>query len=1105
MYKYATKGQKMVVFISIILSLGHGVMMPLFAVIFGAITEDFTPDKNEGEIEKMARKNAFLLFGVAGIAFVLSAISYTLLKIVGAKVSEKLRKEYFKKILEQEIGWFDKENPEKLTTNYTEEFAAFSTGCGISVQIYFFAFAMALGGVVIGFILGWLYSLYILLTLPIMFIGMGAFISVIMKQAEVTKVSYANAGATSEQALSAIKTVFSLNGQEHEAGKYMCDLVPAKEATIKFGMVAAFFFGLFFFSIFAEYGFGYWIGAQMIKTGKYNHNVSRDYNVKDIISIFFAVLTGGFALGQLGPSAQAITKARQAGYHIYKVIERAPTIPICDDTKKKADNSLKGDIEFRNVCFSYPSRDDVQVLNNLTFKIKAGQKAAFVGETGCGKSTTIQLVERYYDAQQGEVMIDGLNIKDYNLKSLRNFIGYVGQEPVLFAMSIRDNLLLAKPEATEAEIEQALKLANAYDFIMALEKKLDTYVGEGGSQLSGGQKQRIAIARSALQNPRILLLDESTSALDRQNERLIQKTLDEFSKNRTTITIAHRLSTIVNSDVIFMLEKGHVVEYGTHMELLSRNGPYAKLIKNQLSSLGIKNSELLQQEGATNNKADAEIEMALKMNPEVVSVDSQYENLEEKKLVSKKEDIKLKSKLPEKDKPKDTPVFSRLFGYVKGSHKFLIFVGSLFSLVNGALMPIFALYLADMIDVFSKFEVLKTSTSESYTIGDLNSEVNRIAITFLVLAGIALVANFLQLHLFNLVGCTVTFNLRNDLFSKLLKKTMIFFDKEKHNAGILSSKLGSDCLIVNAIVSTSIGAILQGFGSLICGLIIAFFASWRLALIGLFGCPLIVVAGIIQSKMMMQGKHDDSSENEEKQKNSDVKIFQESATNMRTISAINCQFKLQERYDRIVEGKSKTLTKSSVGAGLLYGLGQASMFLVYAAIFYAGARFTVQYGLKFQDLFRALFSIIFAAFGAGMSQQFLPDMGTAYNAAKSVFEIIDHPIEINYLAQGKKPEIKGRIEFKDVYFRYPGRDNPVFDGLNLVIEPNQKVAFAGPSGTGKSTIFSLLLRFYDPERGQIFIDGLDIKEFDIQHLRNAFGMVGQEPRLFNSTINYNIK
>lgn len=702
-------------------------------------------------------------------------------------------------------------------------------------------------------------------------------------------------------------------------------------------------------------------------------------------------------------------------------------------------------------------------------------------------------------------MIDGVNIKDYNLKSLRNFIGYVGQEPVLFAMSIRDNLLLAKPEATEQEIEQALKLANAYDFIMALEKKLDTYVGEGGSQLSGGQKQRIAIARSALQNPRILLLDESTSALDRQNERLIQKTLDDFSKNRTTITIAHRLSTIVNSDVIFMLVKGHVVEQGTHLELLSKNGPYAKLIKNQLSSLAVKNSNPNPLENASTNHADLELEMALKMNPDAVSVDSQYNNVEEQKLVSKKEDIKINSKIPEKTNKKDTPVFSRLFGYVSGCHKFLIFVGSIFSLINGALMPIFALFLADMIDVFSKFEVLKTSTTETYTMGDLNSEVNRIAITFLVLAVIALIANFIQLHVFNLIGCAVTFNLRNDLFSKLLKKTMIFFDKEKHNAGILSSKLGMDCLIVNAIVSTSIGAILQGFGSLICGLIIAFFASWRLAIIGLVGCPLIVVAGIIQSKMMMQGKDGQSEDENSKQLNNDVKIFQESATNMRTISAINCQVKLQERYDGIISGKNTKLTKSSIGAGLLYGIGQASMFLVYAAIFYAGAKFTTQYGLKFQDLFRALFSVIFAAFGAGMSQQFLPDMGTAYNSAKSIFDIMDEPIEINYPAQGKKPNISGRIEFKDVYFRYPGRENPVFDGLNMLIEPNQKVAFAGPSGTGKSTIFSLLLRFYDPERGQILIDGLDIKEFDIQHLRNSFGMVGQEPRLFNSTINYNIK
>jgi len=245
----------------------------------------------------------------------------------------------------------------------------------------------------------------------------------------------------------------------------------------------------------------------------YNGNYGRDYNINDIVAIFFAVTTGAFAVGNTSPAAKAIAMGKEAGYNIYQVIERQSKIPL-REPNSFVPSDIRGDIDFKNVTFSYPSRPDTSVLENLSLTIPSGKKVALVGETGCGKSTAIQLIERYYDTLSGTVSIDGRDIKEYNLMSLRKYIGYVGQEPVLFAMSIKENLLLAKPDATDAELYEALKQANAYGFVMKLERKMDTYVGAGGSQLSGGQKQRISIARSILQNPKILLLDEATSALD---------------------------------------------------------------------------------------------------------------------------------------------------------------------------------------------------------------------------------------------------------------------------------------------------------------------------------------------------------------------------------------------------------------------------------------------------------------------------------------------------------------------------------------------------------------------------------------------------------------
>jgi ATP-binding cassette subfamily B (MDR/TAP) protein 1 len=304
---------------------------------------------------------------------------------------------------------------------------------------------------------------------------------------------------------------------------------------------------------------------------------------------------------------------------------------------------------------------------------------------------------------------------------------------------------------------------------------------------------------------------------------------------------------------------------------------------------------------------------------------------------------------------------------------------------------------------------------------------------------------------------------------------------------------------VNTLVSTSYGAIINGLGAFACGVVLALIATWRLALVSLSVSPLIILAGIVESQI-----HQNSS-TEEKADSNESKSFQEVSTNMRTVGSLNAQTTLIKRFDRfVITDNNSSIGKVAI-ASSMYGLGQFAMFAVYALTFYAGSEFTIKYDLSFKNLFRALFAIIFAAFGAGMSQQFAGNVGVAQAAAKKIFDYFEIHNTMVLPSPGVTTPIKGTIEFINVTFTYPQRKQPCFKGLSFKIEPMQKVAFAGPSGGGKSTIFSLLYRFYDPQEGQIMVDGVDIREYNIDHLRNSLGMVGQEPVLFNSTIKYNIK
>jgi ABC-type multidrug transport system fused ATPase/permease subunit len=299
------------------------------------------------------------------------------------------------------------------------------------------------------------------------------------------------------------------------------------------------------------------------------------------LTVFLSYLNKFFKPVQdLATMTNTIAQAAVGVDRIRAILEADTIIPQRPDARDP--QTLKGEIEFQNVAFSY--NDEAKVLTDVSFSIKAGQMVGVVGPTGCGKSTIVSLIPRFYDPTGGSVKIDGVDLRDYKFLALRDQIGYVLQETILFAGSVRDNIAYGRKDVTEAQILEAAKLANADEFIQRMPHGYDTMVGERGDTLSGGQRQRIGIARAIVRNNPILILDEPTAALDTESEQLVMEALERLMKGRTVITIAHRLSTIRDADKIVVLKGGVVAEEGTHDELLARNGVYAELYKIQFSS-----------------------------------------------------------------------------------------------------------------------------------------------------------------------------------------------------------------------------------------------------------------------------------------------------------------------------------------------------------------------------------------------------------------------------------------------------------------------------------------------------------------------------------------
>jgi len=1102
LFRFATPKDWFFMIIGLIASIGNGAALPAFALVFGEITQSFDPnDNDEDAIVRQAGKFSLYFLGLGVGSFILSYISFACWMITGEKQAIQFRKAYFKSLICQEIGFFDAINPNELSSKIANECFAIQGGIGEKVVTFTFAFSMMVSGFLIGFLKGWQLALVLCACIPVMGVAGTLFVYSIQKSTTYSHEAYNKAGAIAEECLNAIRTVVSLGGQEREVKRYRATLEVSKRRVIRFGYFSGFALGTIFLAMMGTYALGFWVGSKLIENRTTNSITGEPWNTGDVLSVFFSVLFGAFSTSQTTPCVKAFAMAKQAAAKAFKVIDKQSSINVNDPSGKKP-IGVEGKIEFKNVVFAYPLKPDRTILNGVNFIIRPYEKTALVGESGCGKTTCMQLIERFYDITSGSITLDGNELKDLNLRWLRSQIGYVGQEPVLFAASIRQNLLFAKEDATDEEVWDALKKANADDFVRHLPNQLDTHVGTSGTQLSGGQKQRLAIARAILKNPRILLLDEATSALDRKNEMEIQKTLDEISTGRTTIVIAHRLSTIQNADHIVVFDQGKVVEEGDHNTLIEKKGRYFELQRLQLQTAdNVVNDSDESPDNVPRVKADIDSEQEPNIDLKEPTLrkhssshkhqsDSRLEIQEEKKKLTPEELKKKRKEEALRKKQEEKQIMSRLLAYNK-EEKHILVLGIIVALINGAIFPLFAIILANMLEVFTDPNA-----------DDFRERANLNALFFFICAIAALLANSLQLGMLGQVGESLTLKIRTDIFKKLLKMTMGWFDQPENSPGALATKLSTDCTLVNSLTSSTLGISLQSLSSFITGMVVAFVASWQLTLVTLGVSPLIMIAGKIQATFN-QGF---SASNDRPYKESGGFIA-EAVTNMRTVASFGREENLMKLYDEKLKIPLQGAIKKGNYSGLAFGFSQFAMFGTYAIVFYVGALFTKHIDLGFKDMYQSIFGVMFAAFGSGNAAQFAPDAGAARNAAINLFKILDYKpeIDIDNPAQNVQKPIRGEIEFRNVWFKYPTRPKHVLRGISFKINPSQKVAFVGPSGCGKSTIMSLLLRFYDIDSGEILIDGENIKNYDLKHLRSSFGVVSQEPTLFNGSIEYNIK
>ncbi|KAL2505091.1 ABC transporter B family member 15 [Abeliophyllum distichum] len=553
-----------------------GAVQPLYAFALGSmISVYFLP--NHSAIKERTTIYAFCFLGLAVFSLLINICQHYNFAAMGEHLTKRIRERMLSKMLTFEIGWFDQDENATgaVFSRLAKDANVVRSLVGDRMALLIQTFSAVTIACTMGLVIAWKLALLMIAVQPLIIICYYCKRVLLKSMSQKAIKAQDESSKLAAEAVSNLRTVTAFSSQ----ARILQMLEKAQDGPEKESIRQSWFAGIGLGTsqslLTCTWALDFWFGGKLISEGF--------ITAKELFQTYLILVSTGRVIADAGTMTKDLAKGSDAVGSVFAVLDRYSLIEPEDPDGYKPDK-LTGHVELRGVDFTYPARPDVMVFIGLSINIEAGKSTALVGQSGSGKSTIIGLIQRFYDPLKGVVKIDGRDIRSYHLRSLRKHIALVSQEPTLFAGTIRQNIMYAASEyVDESEVIEAAKAANAHDFIAGLKDGYDTWCGDRGLQLSGGQKQRIAIARAILKNPAILLLDEATSALDSQSEKVVQDALEHVMVGRTSVVVAHRLSTIKNCNIIAVLDKGEVVEKGTHSSLLAKGptGAYYALVSLQ--------------------------------------------------------------------------------------------------------------------------------------------------------------------------------------------------------------------------------------------------------------------------------------------------------------------------------------------------------------------------------------------------------------------------------------------------------------------------------------------------------------------------------------------